>query len=100
MERLQKDLGLEVDDTTQLLKIARLERGIKDMKGRMDEFDQSMPMGDKNSKSVSGTLSEPLCIRVWNIENELRLEGEGHSMSERISMIERSFNRGIRKLED
>eukprot|EP00957_Ditylum_brightwellii_P123177 9391363-Ditylum_brightwellii.AAC.1 len=64
------------------------------MKGRMNAFDRRMLVFD------TGTLSEPLCLRVWNIENELHLEGEGYSMSERISMIERNFNKILKEVED
>eukprot|EP00957_Ditylum_brightwellii_P003094 235786-Ditylum_brightwellii.AAC.1 len=65
-----------------------LEKGVRDMKTRLDEFD-------------NGT-SKALCIRVCNLEKELGLDqGRGGlAISERISIIENSFSTRIGKLED
>jgi len=100
LESVRKELGLEGDETSDLSKIAYLERGVKDMKACMDEFDHKITAENACNEGLMCPVGEALCIRVLRVERELGLERDGRSISERISIIGRSFNERIGKLED
>eukprot|EP00957_Ditylum_brightwellii_P017394 1309974-Ditylum_brightwellii.AAC.1 len=100
LDNLREELGLEDFKLTQLSKIVYLEKGIRDMKARVDEFDQMILAENENSKDSLALPIEVLCMRVWNLEQGLGLELDLHSIPERILIIKKYIYARVIKVEN
>eukprot|EP00957_Ditylum_brightwellii_P130172 9929151-Ditylum_brightwellii.AAC.1 len=69
------------------------------MKDCMDEFDRKTSDSTSHDRNSKDSENESLHLRVEMLEKELSLEGEGHTMSERISLIKESFRFRVGNLE-
>eukprot|EP00957_Ditylum_brightwellii_P166384 12665770-Ditylum_brightwellii.AAC.1 len=63
IESLQKEVGVHGDVGSQLSKIAYLEKGIQDMKDRLDEFDRKASDSNSQFRNSNDVETESLHLR-------------------------------------